>query len=99
MPKFKNKTPSYSLHKASGQAAVKLDGRDHHFSKYGAPVSHASYQHRGKVIHDPLSRQPFPILCADLNQQSSRADLSARSKPLSGDGRGSRPLANRGRDP
>lgn len=56
MPKFKNKTPSYSLHKASGQAAVKLDGRDHHFSKYGAPVSHASYQHRGKVNgNSPIS--------------------------------------------
>ena len=44
MPRLKHKLPSYSLHKASGQAVVKFDGRAHYLGKYGSPESHAAYR-------------------------------------------------------
>ncbi len=44
MPKLKHKLPNYSLHKASGQAVVKIDGRSHYLGKYGSPQSHAAYR-------------------------------------------------------
>jgi integrase len=35
--------PVYSLHKASGQAKVRIDGRDHYLGPHGSPESHARY--------------------------------------------------------
>jgi hypothetical protein len=43
MPRLKNKPPDYCLHKASGQAVVKLDGRSHYLGIYGSPESQAAY--------------------------------------------------------
>ena len=42
MPR-KPKVPSYCLHKASGQAVVRIDGRDHYLGPYGSDESHAEY--------------------------------------------------------
>ena len=44
MPKLKHRPPSYTLHKASGQAVVKIDGRSRYLGKYGSPESHAAYR-------------------------------------------------------
>lgn len=44
MPRLKNKLPSYCLHKASGQAVVWFDGREHYLGKYGSPESHSAYR-------------------------------------------------------
>jgi hypothetical protein len=44
MPRLKYKLPSYSLHKASGQAVVKFDGHAHYLGKYGSPESHTAYR-------------------------------------------------------
>lgn len=44
MPRLANKPPSYSLHSASGQAVVTLNGHDHYLGKYGSPESHAAYR-------------------------------------------------------
>jgi integrase len=44
MPKLRHKPPTYSLHKASGQAVVTIDGHDHYLGKYGSPESHANYR-------------------------------------------------------
>jgi len=35
--------PSLCRHKASGQAVVRLDGRDHYLGKYGTPEAQAAY--------------------------------------------------------
>jgi hypothetical protein len=35
--------PSYCLHKASGQAVVRIDGKDHYLGTYGSAESHAEY--------------------------------------------------------
>jgi integrase len=37
------RTPSYCLHKASGQAVVRIEGRDCYLGKFGTPQSHAEY--------------------------------------------------------
>src|SRR3954470_22889225 len=37
------RTPSYRLHKPSGQAVVTLDGRDLYLGQYGSPESRAEY--------------------------------------------------------
>ena len=44
MPKLRNKLPSYCRHKASGQAVVTLNGRDHYLGEYGTPESRARYE-------------------------------------------------------
>ncbi len=35
--------PAYCLHKASGQAYVKLDGKRYYLGKHGSPESHRKY--------------------------------------------------------
>jgi hypothetical protein len=37
------RTPSYRLHKPSGQAVVTLNGRDFYLGRYGSPESRAEY--------------------------------------------------------
>ncbi len=37
------RTPSYCLHKATGQAVVRIDGKDHYLGKHGSPESRAEY--------------------------------------------------------
>ncbi len=37
------RTPSYCLHKASGQAVVRIDGTDHYLGQFGTPESRAEY--------------------------------------------------------
>ena len=53
------KVPSYSLHKASGRAVVRLSGKDHYLGQYGSVESHDSYN---RIIAEWLatqrSRQP-----------------------------------------
>jgi hypothetical protein len=43
MNKRTPRTPSYCLHKASGQAVVRIDGRDHYLGKYATAESRAEY--------------------------------------------------------
>jgi integrase len=40
---MKNHTPSYCLHKGSGQAVVRIDGKDHYLGKYGTAESQQEY--------------------------------------------------------
>jgi hypothetical protein len=37
MCKFTQRTPAYCLHRASGQAVVRIDGKDHYLEKYDTP--------------------------------------------------------------
>lgn len=36
--------PTYQFHRSSGQARVRIDGRDHYLGTYGSPESHERYQ-------------------------------------------------------
>jgi hypothetical protein len=38
-----NRTPSYCLHKATGQAVVRIDGKDHYLGKFGTKESQDAY--------------------------------------------------------
>jgi integrase len=38
-----HRTPSYRLHKPSGQAVVTLDGHDHYLGRWDSPESHAEF--------------------------------------------------------
>ncbi len=42
MPRF-TRTPSYRLHKPTGQAAVTLNGRAHYLGRHGSPASRERY--------------------------------------------------------
>ena len=44
MPRKPGKVPSYCLHKASGQAVVRIDSSDYYLGRYGSPESHAEYE-------------------------------------------------------
>ena len=53
--------PSYCLHRPSGKAVVRIDGRDHYLGPHDSPESHAEYD---RVIAEWLARgrQPeFPV--------------------------------------
>ncbi len=43
MPKLNGRVPKYSLHRASGQAIVTLNGTDHYLGEYESPDSKAKY--------------------------------------------------------
>jgi len=43
MSKPTQRTPSYCLHRASGQAVVRIDGKDHYLGKYDTPESRAEF--------------------------------------------------------
>jgi integrase len=43
MPSRTPRTPAYCLHKATGQAVVRIDGKDHYLGKHASPESHAEY--------------------------------------------------------
>ena len=54
MPKLRFITPSYRLHKASGQAVVTLSGRDVYLGAHGSEESHAAYR---RVVAEWLEHQ------------------------------------------
>jgi integrase len=57
MPARPQRTPSYRLHKPSGQAVVTLSGRDHYLGPYGTDASRAEYD---RLILDWLARGRRP---------------------------------------
>lgn len=44
MPRLKKQLPKYSLHKSSGQAVVRIDGKMHYLGPHGSPESREKYQ-------------------------------------------------------
>jgi hypothetical protein len=43
MPRLVNKLPKYSLHKPSGQAKVRYNGKDTYLGRYGSQESKEAY--------------------------------------------------------
>ena len=71
MPKLKHKPPTYSLHKASGQAVVHLDGHDHYLGTYGSPESQSAYR---RLITEWAVARPLAAIPKQLPAEV-RADL------------------------
>ncbi|MEQ8637413.1 tyrosine-type recombinase/integrase [Gimesia maris] len=67
MPNKKIRKPAYQLHKASGQARVRINGNDHYLGPYGSQESRDEYD---KLISVWLSRQDVS------NVKLTIADLS-----------------------
>ena len=44
MPRLTTRSPKYRKHRASGQAVVTLNGKDHYLGKYDSPESKDAYQ-------------------------------------------------------
>jgi integrase len=55
------KVPAYRLHKATGQAVVRLDGRDHYLGKHATEASHQKYR---RLIAEWLSAPASPTAAA-----------------------------------
>ena len=65
------KVPSYSQHKASGQAVVRLAGVDKYLGIYGSPESHEKYQ---RYIAEWRASQCV-VAPADASSRSKQAEL------------------------
>ena len=60
-PKQQPHTPSYRLHKPTGQAVVRIDGRDCYLGRHGTEASRARYDRlisewlaNGRRLPDPM---------------------------------------------
>jgi hypothetical protein len=43
MPRLVHRTPTYSRHRASGQAVITVNGKDHYLGEYGSTASKTEY--------------------------------------------------------
>jgi len=59
---MKSRTPSYRLHKPTGQAVVTLDGRDFYLGKHGSAPSRAEYD---RLLGEWLTRGRQPSVIPD----------------------------------
>jgi hypothetical protein len=57
MPRPKSLTPKYRRHKPTGQAVVRIDGRDYYLGEHGSPESRERY---AVLIADYLTVGPIP---------------------------------------
>ena len=44
MPNITRAIPAYRLHKPTGQAVVRLDGRDHYLGRHGTEANRQAYR-------------------------------------------------------
>ena len=58
MPPKLRKPPAYRLHKPTGQAVVRIDGRDFYLGKHGTDASHEAY--RRLIAEWATSPRPSP---------------------------------------
>lgn len=56
---MKNRIPGYCLHRASGQAVTRINGRDVYLGVYGEPESKAEYD---RVIMEYLASKRSPVI-------------------------------------
>ena len=66
MPRPKSLTPKYRRHKPTGQAVVRIDGRDYYLGEHGSPASKeryavlmADYLTVGRVVEADLEPDRF----------------------------------------
>ena len=70
------RTPSYRLHKPTGQAVVTLNGRDFYLGRFGSPESRAEYD---RTIVEWISngrRLPAPTSGAGSDLRSTKLALA-----------------------
>lgn len=66
MPRLKNRKPKYCLHKATGQAVLRVGGKVRYLGPYDSPQSRAAYE---EAVAELLVNQEQPAVCsATVNQ-------------------------------
>lgn len=61
MPSLRRRIPSYRHHRPTGQAVVRLDGRDHYLGRFGTPESRQRYDRLiAEWITARHARRPSP---------------------------------------
>ncbi len=75
-----SRVPSYCCHKASGQAVVRIDGRDHYLGAYGGRESHEHYARliAEWTLNEPKQAVRAPTLMARESHVVSIAELIRR---------------------
>jgi hypothetical protein len=68
MPKAPRK-PTYLLHRATGQARVRIDGTDHYLGAFGSLESHAKYD---ALVDDWLRRKTVDRSTLTIDELSLR---------------------------
>ena len=71
MPRQKNPIPSYLLHKKSGQARVRIAGREFLLGPFGSEASRIRY---GELVAKCASGVPFDPLAAGSNRGTDSDD-------------------------
>jgi len=66
MPKAK--VPGYLLHKPTGQARVRINGKDHWLGKYGSPESHDRYSSLILEWQQAAKEAPSGVTFGQLSQ-------------------------------
>src|SRR4051812_36769711 len=79
MPAKSAKVPSYTRHKASGRAVVRLYGRDHYLGPYGSPESHERY---ARLIAQWQASVEYKLPVPGSVQNRSSAPLSVNEMLL-----------------
>jgi hypothetical protein len=68
MPKLTRQPPKYSLHKPSGQARVRHQGRDFYLGAYGSRGSREAYARLiAEFTRDDVMPAPTPGACPSPN--------------------------------
>lgn len=71
MPRAKKKLPAYCLHKASGRAVVRVNGKDRYLGPYGSDSSHEEYQRVLTEWRQTQSESMHPKEAANLAKSGS----------------------------
>jgi integrase len=83
----RRKPPAYLLHQASGQARVRIDGRDYYLGPYGSPQSHAAYEAKltqwktGDIVLPPSGTDAPSLVYAMMRFMTERAQTYYAGKP------------------
>ncbi|MFM7167866.1 MAG: hypothetical protein ACKO3T_21690, partial [Planctomycetaceae bacterium] len=82
MPRKANVLPSYLLHKKSGQARVRLNGRDIYLGPYGSEESRIRY---AEVVSSAVSGAPVDPLRPSAGRAGQRGNLEPDPGPTVGE--------------
>lgn len=79
MPRLQSKPPAYCRHTASGQAVVRIHGRDRYLGRYGSSESYEAYE---RALAEWRAGQAAKDAFVDRAASSPGGQLSVNELPL-----------------